>query len=142
MRADERPRLDRIHHLSFVVRDLDAAIGRFEEWLGLPMAERGPVESRAAEVAIFRLANLSIELVAPSTLDSSLHAHLDRYGEGFFHVAFGVADVDTAYAALVAAGQPMRGPPYRAYKNWRIAYFDDSASGGITAAHLIAEDAE
>lgn len=140
--TSERPTLDRVHHLSFVVRDLDAAVGRFEAFLGVPLAERGPVHSRAAEVAIFKLANVNIELVAPASPESPLHEHLARHGEGFFHLAFGVDDVDTAYERLQAAGMPMKGPPYRAYKDWRIAYFEDEATGALTAAHIIAADAE
>ncbi|MES1943943.1 methylmalonyl-CoA epimerase [Salinisphaera sp. PC39] len=138
----ERPALDRLHHLSFVVGDLDAAIERFETLLAVPLAERGPVHSRGAEVAIFKLANVNIELVAPATPDSPLHAYLARHGEGFFHLAFGVADVDDAYERLQAAGLPMKGPPYLAYKDWRIAYFDDAVTGGLTSAHIIADDAD
>lgn len=142
MTVGGRPRLDRVHHLSFVVADLDAAIARFEAFLDVPLAERGPVHSRAAEVAIFKLANVNIELVAPAATDSPLHEHLARNGEGFFHLAFGVDDVDAAYDALRNAGLPMKGPPYRAYKDWRIAYFDDDATGGLTSAHIIANDAD
>lgn len=140
--TSERPTLDRVHHLSFVVRDLDAAVARFEAFLAVPLAERGPVHSRAAEVAIFKLANVNIELVTPASPESPLHEHLARHGEGFFHLAFGVDDVDAAYERLQAAGVPMKGPPYRAYKDWRIAYFDDGATGGLTAAHIVAADAD
>lgn len=142
MTARHRPRLDRVHHLAFVVADLDAAIARFEVFLDVPVAERGPVRSRGAEVAIFKLANVNIELVAPAAPDSPLHEHLARHGEGFFHLAFGVDDVDAAHNALRVAGLPMKGPPYVAYKDWRIAYFDDAATGGLTAAHIIANDAD
>lgn len=137
----ERPRLDAVHHIAFVVADLDAAIARFERLLNVRLAERGPVKSRAAEVAIFKLSNVNIELVAPAAPDSPLHEHLARYGEGFFHLAFGVDDVDVAYESLRGAGFPMKGPPYQAYKDWRIAYFDEAATGGLIAAHIIASDA-
>lgn len=136
------PILDRVHHLSFVVRDLDATVARFETLLAVPMAERGPVRTRGAEVAIFKLANLNIELVAPSSSDSPLHEHLRRHGEGFFHLAFAVDDVDAAYEQLNARGVPMKGPPYLAYKDWRIAYIDAMATDGLMAAHIIQTDAD
>ncbi|MFU8831490.1 MAG: VOC family protein, partial [Wenzhouxiangella sp.] len=75
-----RPVLDRIHHLAFITADLDRAVARFERLLGVTMAERGPVAGRGAEVAIFKLANLNLEVVSPVQPDSPLHDYLARHG--------------------------------------------------------------
>lgn len=136
-----RPALDCVHHIAFVVHDLTEAIPRFEKILGISVAERGPVHTRGAEVAIFRLKNVNLEVVAPATPDSSLRTYLERHGEGFFHIAFSVEDVEAASPALTAAGLPMAGDPYTAYKDWRIAYLDTDATGGIRM-HIIDADAE
>ena len=90
--------LDRIHHISFVVVDLDEVVDRMERILGVAVTERGCVPGRQAEVAIFKLANTRLEFVAPATADSPLHQHLAEHGEGFFHIGFAVHDVvrDTA----------------------------------------------
>lgn len=135
------PVLDRIHHLSFVVADLDAVVARLEHLLGVPVTERGPVATRGAEVAIFKLANINLEVVAPVSPDSPLHNYLVRHGEGFFHLAFAVDDVDDAHARLEARGVRMKSPPYRAYKDWRIAYMDSDVIAG-TEIHIINWDAE
>lgn len=133
--------LDCVHHIAFVVHDLDEAIPRFEKILGKSVTERGPVHTRGAEVAIFRLKNVNLEVVAPATTDSSLRAHLKHHGEGFFHIAFSVEDVEAASQALTAAGVSMAGAPYVAYKDWRIAYLDTDSTGGIRM-HIIDADAE
>jgi len=135
------PVLDRIHHLSFVTSDLDAAVARWESLLGVPMAERGPVAGRGAEVAIFKLANINLELVAPVTADSPLHDFIARHGEGFFHLAFAVEDIDAACRRLIDRGVSMKSPPRRAYKDWRVAYLDSELTGGI-AMHIINADAD
>ncbi len=137
----QRPALDRLHHISFVVADLDKAVARYEQLLGVPVAERGPVATRGAEVAIFRLANVNLEVVAPATEDSSLHAYLAEHGEGFFHIAFGVEDVDNAYQQLKAAGVAMQSEPYTAYKDWRISYMDETLPGDVRL-HILPADSE
>ena len=76
--------LDRIHHISFAVVDLDEVVDRMERILGVAVTERGCVPGRQAEVAIFKLANASLEFVAPATSDSPLNQYLAECGEGFF----------------------------------------------------------
>jgi len=105
------------------------------------VAERGPVAGRGAEVAIFKLANINLELVAPVTADSPLHDFLSQRGEGFFHLAFAVEDIDTAWQQLIDRGVTMKSPPRRAYKDWRVAYLDSELTGGI-AMHIINADAD
>lgn len=136
-----QPVLDRVHHLSFVATDLDAAVARWESLLGIAVAERGPVAGRGAEVAIFKLANINLEVVAPVTADSPLHDLLARQGEGFFHLAFAVDDVDAACKQLDDRGVRMKGPPRPAYKDWRVAYLDSESTGGIPM-HIINADAD
>lgn len=136
-----KPVLDRVHHLSFVAFALDAAVARWESLLGISVAERGPVAGRGAEVAIFKLVNINLEIVAPVTPDSPLHDLLAQHGEGFFHLAFAVDDVDAACEQLNDRGVRMKSPPRLAYKDWRVAYLDSELTGGI-AMHIINADAD
>jgi len=136
-----RPVLNRIHHLAFVTSDLDAAVARWESLLGVAVAERGPVAGRGAEVAVFKLVNINLEIVAPVRHDSPLHGLLAERGEGFFHLALAVEDVDAACQQLVDRGVQMKSPPRRAYKDWRVAYLDSELTGGIPM-HIINADAD
>lgn len=129
--------LDCVHHVSFVVWDLNAAIERYSKLLQVPMAERGSVGTRGAEVAVFKLRNLNLEIVAPAGPDSPLYEHLRKHGEGFFHMAFGVDDVDGAWQSLERRGVKMESHPYVAYKSWRIAYLRDDCCPPGVALHII-----
>ncbi|MEO5813591.1 MAG: VOC family protein [Rhodanobacter sp.] len=133
--------LDRIHHIAFVVADLDATIERMERILGVTVSERGCVPSRQAEVAIFNLANTRLEFVAPASAASPLHQHLAERGEGLFHIGFGVSDVDLACAQMNANGNSVVSEPYTGYKDWRIAYLAEPLPGG-GRMHIIAADAD
>ncbi|TAL92944.1 MAG: hypothetical protein EPN69_07745 [Rhodanobacter sp.] len=133
--------VDRVHHIAFVVADLDRTVDRFEALLGLKVAERGLVASRGAEVAIFKLANINLEVAAPATADSELHRYLNEHGEGFYHIGFGVEDVEHTYSQLVDNGIRMVSRPYSAYKDWRISYFSEPLLGKVRM-HIIDRTAE
>ena len=133
--------LDRIHHISFVVANLDEVVARMERILGVAVTERGCVPGRQAEVAVFKLANASLEFVAPATPESPLHQHLAECGEGFFHIGFGVDDVALTCARMKSNGINEVGEPYVGYKDWRIAYLAECLPGG-GRMHIIDADAK
>lgn len=133
--------LNRIHHIAFIVKDLDATLVCYERLLGMTVSERGSAPGRGGEVAYFKLDNVNLEFVSPTDKDGFLQKHLDAHGEGFFHVAFAVDDVDEAINELQNKGIAMSGPPRVVYRDWRIAYIDKEATDGIYA-HLIAKDAD
>jgi len=132
--------LTEVHHIAFAVRDLEAGIALFRRLTGREVQWRGAVTNRGAEVAVFRLDNMNIEVVSPTDPQGSLARHIDARGEGFFHMAFAVDDVDRAYAQLEADGLGFRSEPYVAFRDWRIAYLDSSDTAGIPM-HIIARDA-
>ncbi|MEH6637940.1 MAG: VOC family protein [Porticoccaceae bacterium] len=132
--------LDSVHHIAFVVKNLDAAVASYEKLLDIPMFERGPVPERGGEIAIFKLRNTRLELASP-TGPGFLQDLLDNKGEGFFHIGFGVDDMSAAVDELQGKGINMSGPEKTIYKDWRIAYIDQSDTAGIYA-HLITNDAE
>lgn len=133
--------LTHLHHLAFAVHDLEQGIALFRRLSGREPAHRGPVTTRGAEVAVFKLDNVNIEVVAPTDPDGSLAKHLARNGEGFFHLAFGVDDVPATASALEHQGVRMQSEPYVAFRDWEIAYLRAEDTGGIPM-HLIRRDAD
>jgi methylmalonyl-CoA/ethylmalonyl-CoA epimerase len=73
-----------IHHINFIVRDLDAAIKRWEHILGMAVTSRDALESRGVELARFRLAGTWIVLVHPVRAGTEPARFLETHGEGFF----------------------------------------------------------
>ncbi len=77
-------RASRIHHVNFVVDNLDEAIPRFEKRLGLRPFEILDHAPRGSRVARSRLGESWFVLVAPYDPKSVPGQHLARHGEGFF----------------------------------------------------------
>lgn len=73
-----------IHHINFIVRDLDEAMPRFEKTLGLPPFDVIDHAPRGARVARSRIGDSWFVLVAPYDVASIPGRYLDEHGEGFF----------------------------------------------------------
>ncbi len=81
-----------IHHVAFVFKRLDEIVPYFEK-LGLEYIGRERFEARGADVVLFRAGEVLIELISPYS-DGVVQKFLDSNGEGFFHMAFTVEDLD------------------------------------------------
>jgi methylmalonyl-CoA/ethylmalonyl-CoA epimerase len=79
-----------VHHINFVVRDLNEACARFERDLGLGPFECLDHAPRGAQVARSRVGESWLVLVAPYDPESVPGRYLEEHGEGFFLLSLGV----------------------------------------------------
>ena len=112
----------RIHHLNFVVQDLDAACERFRLLLGLEEFERVDHAPRGAQVARAKLGESWLVLVCPYDPDSVPGRHLAEHGEGFFLLSVGSDDFDGHLARLADANAAAADSKVRSgILDWRVA---------------------
>ena len=90
-----------IHHINFVVHDLDEACARFESLLELAPFEVLDHAPRGAKVARSRLGESWFVLVAPYDTDSVPGRFLAEHGEGFFLLSLGVDAIDNPRAGIL-----------------------------------------
>ena len=91
-----------IHHINFIVRDLEAAIPLWERILDRPVDSRDRLEGRGVDIARFDLGGTWIVLVQP-TGPGAPADFLEANGEGFFLMALGVRSLEAETARLSAA---------------------------------------
>jgi methylmalonyl-CoA/ethylmalonyl-CoA epimerase len=89
-----------IHHVNFIVRDLDEAMPRFEKILGLAPFEVVDHAPRGARVARSRLGGSWFVLVSPYDAESVPGRFLAEHGEGFFLLSLSVDDVNNPRAGI------------------------------------------
>jgi methylmalonyl-CoA/ethylmalonyl-CoA epimerase len=96
-----------ISHLGIAVANLDAAIERFQLISGKP-DKIVEVADQKVRVAMFggvpEGSATRIELVAPTSDDSSVAVFLEKRGEGLHHVCVYVDDLEKTLTELQAAG--------------------------------------
>lgn len=95
------PRPGGIHHVNFVVRDLEAACRRFETELGLEAFEVVDHAPRGARVARSRVGDSWLVLVAPYDPESIPGRFLKENGEGFFLLSLAVDELDETRAGIL-----------------------------------------
>ncbi len=96
-----------LDHVVIAVRDLGAGAAAYETLLGRAPSWRSEAHGGGAEVAAFGLANVALELIAPSgdgPMAERLRSVLDSQGEGLASIAFAVDDIERAHRRLMRVG--------------------------------------
>jgi methylmalonyl-CoA/ethylmalonyl-CoA epimerase len=113
--------IERIHHFDIVVRDLERAVDRYSKVLGVLPGPREKLEHRGIELVRFRVGDVWLILVHPVRDDSPVQAFLDEHGEGFFHVAYKVADVEAEATRIAGSGIRLaNAEPRRGVEGWKL----------------------
>jgi methylmalonyl-CoA/ethylmalonyl-CoA epimerase len=118
-----------IHHLNFIVRDLDAAIPAWERLLGTAVARRDELPERGVIAARFRLGPTWLVLVQPTRADSVPGRFLAAHGEGFFLLSLGVDSLADEAQRLGGAAFP--GPVRTGADGWQVRDLDPALVNGI-----------
>jgi methylmalonyl-CoA/ethylmalonyl-CoA epimerase len=106
MTVDGLPGVLRIDHVGVAVPDLDEAIEFYTRTFGLRCVHTEVNEDQGVREAMLAAGDGStrLQLLAPLTPDSTIAKFLDRHGPGLQQLAYTVADVDAAAAAIRARG--------------------------------------
>ena len=132
-----------LHHLSLVVRDIDAA-ERFLESIGVgpffdypPMSEYTKLDVPDREgffntvIRWVQIGPVQLQLVQPGEGRSIYKDFLEKNGEGVFHLGFVVPDIDAAEAGIKDSGLKVISRGRRANGSG-FAYFDTADQCGVT----------
>lgn len=122
----------RVYHINFIVRDLEAAIKRYQKLLGVSLHGREDLDSRGVRLARFRVGEVWIVLVQPVTDEGIPADHLRRYGEGFFLISYEVDDVVQAASDVKAAGGKLLNEnPRMGISEWKLIDIDPLDTFGV-----------
>lgn len=93
-----------VDHVAIAVQDLDAAVAWYEETFGARVVHREVVEGDGVEEALLAVADSYIQLITPTSDESTVAKFLSTRGEGLHHVGFRVDDCAKALQAAHDAG--------------------------------------
>ena len=128
-----------IDHLGIAVKSLEDAV-RFYEALGLSATHRETIQQEQVHVAMLPTGDSRIELLEPSSPDSTIAKFLERRGPGLHHVALRVPDLEAAIERLRGSGARLLNEP-RAGAGGHLYVFVHPASTGGVLLELIQENA-
>lgn len=90
----------RLDHIAIAVPDLERAIQRFCEDLGLNLAGREDVPSQSTTTAFLPIPGTRIELVHPMNGKGAVQTFLEKRGGGLHHLCFESDDLEADIARL------------------------------------------
>ena len=120
-----------VHHVHYVVKDLEELIGYMERNFEMVPDHKGENKERAYKEAIYKVGPTLIEFTQPTKADTSMAKFLQQKGPGVYHVAWGADLLEEKAKRLVSKGVKLRdsgvGKSPRGYKTLN---FDSSDSIG------------
>lgn len=91
-------KISHIEHLGIAVKSLDEAIPYYENVLGLKCYSIEEVADQKVRTAFFKVGQTKIELLEPTSEDSTVAKFIENRGQGFHHLAFAVDGIEEALA--------------------------------------------
>ena len=120
-----------IHHVSYLVPDLDAAIASYAETLQAEVTGRGTV-ANLGEVAFLQVGEVEVEFIRP-LLQPEDPSALEGNGGAWVvhHMAYAVNDLDRVVEEHKARGYRfLTDEPLTNFMGYRLIYFDPADTGG------------
>lgn len=126
----------RIDHVGIAVADLDEAVDFYQRVFGMRCVHREVNEEQGVSEAMMSVgpdpAGAQVQLLAPLSPDSTIGKFLDRSGPGIQQLAYTVADIDAASAALRARGaRLLYDEPRRGTAGSRVNFIHPRSAGGV-----------
>ena len=126
----------RIDHVGVAVADLDEAIAFYERVFGMRCVHRETNEEQGVREAMMSVGPSPeggcVQLLAPLSPSSTIATFLERSGPGVQQVAYTVADLDAASAALRARGMRLLyDEPRRGTAGSRVNFIHPRDAGGV-----------
>ena len=120
-----------IDHLGVAVRSL-AEARKFYEKLGLQVMSEETVEAEKVRLAMVPVGESRIELLEPTSPESTIARFLEKRGEGLHHVAIHVSDLAGTVERLKAAGTRLISDDIKIGAGGHLYVFvHPSSSGGV-----------
>ncbi len=120
-----------LDHLVVAVKDLDAAVGRYETVYGVPVSDRSEAPAAGMKMAFFRFADSYVELVSNLGDEGPIARRLADRGEGVHLVAMKVDDLDATLADLRGKGVRLVGDPGPGNPVRGQVFIHPSETGGV-----------
>jgi methylmalonyl-CoA epimerase len=100
---------NKIHHVAFVVENIESSMTSFEENYGMELLTRGEMTAQyqipqEIDVALYQAGDNIVELIEPLGEEGWTYDVLQENGEGWFHIAFAVDDIRESMAELESRG--------------------------------------
>ena len=124
--------ISKIDHLGIAVHSIAEARVFYEQVLGLTCEGIEEVANQKVRTAFFTVGDTHIELLEPTAADSPVARFLEKYGEGFHHIAYQSDAIEQQLERARAQGcQLINASPVPGAGGKRIAFLHPRSTHGV-----------
>ncbi len=125
-------KVSHIEHLGIAVKSLEEAIPYWEDVLGLKCYNIEEVADQKVKTAFFMVGQTKIELLEPTSEESTIAKYIEKRGQGVHHVAFAVEGIEDALADATEKGvQLIDKAPRKGAEGLSIAFLHPKSTMGV-----------
>ena len=125
-------KVSHIEHLGIAVKSLEEAIPYWENVLGLKCYNIEEVADQKVKTAFFMVGQTKIELLEPTSEESTIAKYIEKRGQGVHHVAFAVEGIEGALADATEKGvQLIDKAPRKGAEGLSIAFLHPKSTMGV-----------
>jgi len=124
--------ISHIEHIGIAVRSIADHLPYYENVLGLKCYNIEEVTDQKVKTAFFKVGQTKIELLEPTSEESTIAKFIEKKGEGVHHIAFAVPDVAQSLAEVGAKGvQLIDKAPRKGAEGLQIAFLHPKSTGSV-----------
>jgi methylmalonyl-CoA/ethylmalonyl-CoA epimerase len=124
--------IKKIDHIGVAVKSIEQALPFYTEVLQLPLLGIEEVESEMLRVAFLKIGESKIELLEPTSEESTVARFIEKRGEGIHHVAVGVDSIQERINEMKENGIRMiHEQPKTGAGNALVAFMHPKSAGGV-----------
>jgi len=121
-----------IEHIGIAVRNLETAIGFYENVFGLKCYNIEEVEEQKVRTAFFLIGQTKIELLESTDPDGPIGKFIEKNGEGIHHIAFAVENIkDQLIHAEKMGVKLIDSTPRKGAEGLDIAFMHPKSTSGV-----------
>jgi methylmalonyl-CoA/ethylmalonyl-CoA epimerase len=124
--------IKKIDHIAIAVKNLAEEITRYRDVLGLDYLGSEVVPEQKVTAAFFRINDVFIELLEPTTPDSPISSFIEKKGGGLHHLALEVDDIQAEIRRLQEKNvQMLNSEPKSGAHHAQIAFVHPKSFSGV-----------
>lgn len=121
-----------IEHIGIAVRSIEEQIPYYEQILGLKCYNIETVEDQKVKTAFFKVGETKIELLEPTSEDSTIAKFIEKRGEGVHHIAYATKSVKDALKKAEEKGvRLIDKEPRQGAEGLSIAFLHPKSTGSV-----------
>lgn len=121
-----------IEHIGIAVKSIEKQLPYYENILGLKCYNIETVEDQKVKTAFFMVGQTKIELLEPTSEDSTVAKFIEKKGEGVHHIAYATKNINDALKEVESKGVKLIDKEGRAgAEGLTIGFLHPKSTGGV-----------